>query len=126
MFSFIGVLLVQIYEQIHKHNRYLAVIVILSVLVIGAYQEIRVGNASIIGQSNSFLPLKLAGEWLKINSNENDIILDPFMGSGTTGVVAKKLNRKKPHLDIECPSEVFYCTLFNSTKKLALVECYVP
>jgi DNA modification methylase len=27
-------------------------------------------------------------------SNENDIIADVFCGSGTTGVVAKKLNRK--------------------------------
>lgn len=27
-------------------------------------------------------------------SNENDIILDPFMGSGTTGKIAKLLNRK--------------------------------
>jgi site-specific DNA-methyltransferase (adenine-specific) len=27
-------------------------------------------------------------------SNEGDTILDPFMGSGTTGVVAKLYNRK--------------------------------
>ena len=27
-------------------------------------------------------------------SNENDIVYDPFVGSGTTGIVAKKLNRK--------------------------------
>ena len=27
-------------------------------------------------------------------SNEGDIIVDPFMGSGTTGVSCKKLNRK--------------------------------
>lgn len=27
-------------------------------------------------------------------SNENDLVLDPFMGSGTTGVACKKLNRK--------------------------------
>ena len=26
-------------------------------------------------------------------TNEKDVILDPFMGSGTTGYVAKKLNR---------------------------------
>ena len=28
------------------------------------------------------------------STNENDLILDPFLGSGTTGVVALKLNRK--------------------------------
>jgi site-specific DNA-methyltransferase (adenine-specific) len=34
-------------------------------------------------------------EWLvKYWSFKNDIVLDPFMGSGTTGVVCKKLNRK--------------------------------
>ena len=31
---------------------------------------------------------------IRIGSKVNDVILDPFMGSGTTGVVAKKLGRK--------------------------------
>ena len=38
-------------------------------------------------------PEKLLERIILIGSNEQDIILDPFMGPGTTGVVAKRLNR---------------------------------
>ena len=38
--------------------------------------------------------LKLMEELIKIHSNENQVILDCFMGSGTTGVACKNLNRK--------------------------------
>lgn len=38
-------------------------------------------------------PLNLIEKLLSIHSNENDLILDPFMGSGTTAVACKKLKR---------------------------------
>jgi len=38
--------------------------------------------------------LKMIEYLIKIHTNENDIILDPFLGSGTTGVACKNLNRK--------------------------------
>ena len=38
-------------------------------------------------------PLDITEKVIKNSSKENDIILDPFMGSGTTGVACKKLNR---------------------------------
>lgn len=38
-------------------------------------------------------PESLANDHIISWSNEGDIILDPFMGSGTTGKMAKKLNR---------------------------------
>ena len=37
--------------------------------------------------------LALMSEIIKIHTNENDIILDPFMGSGTTGFASLMLNR---------------------------------
>lgn len=38
-------------------------------------------------------PEKLIAKLILASSNEGDVILDPFLGSGTTSVVAKKLNR---------------------------------
>ena len=39
-------------------------------------------------------PQKLIVDCIKAGCPENGIVLDPFMGSGTTAVVARKLNRK--------------------------------
>lgn len=50
-------------------------------------------------------PEKLIAKLILASSNENDVILDPFAGSGTTGVVAKKLNRN--YIDIE--QNPLYC-----------------
>ena len=38
-------------------------------------------------------PLKVCVPYLEISSNPGDLVLDPFMGSGTTAVASKKLNR---------------------------------
>lgn len=38
-------------------------------------------------------PLKLIEELLSIHTNENDLVLDCFMGSGTTGVACQNTNR---------------------------------
>lgn len=56
---------------------------------------IRVGrkqNNGMDGHSAVF-PEKLAGDLITAFSREGDIVYDPFMGSGTTGVAAVKLNR---------------------------------
>ncbi len=38
--------------------------------------------------------VKLIEYLLKIHTNENQVVLDCFMGSGTTGIACKNLNRK--------------------------------
>lgn len=38
-------------------------------------------------------PVELLKYLIEKSSNENDTVLDPFMGSGSTGVAAKELNR---------------------------------
>jgi DNA modification methylase len=39
-------------------------------------------------------PMKIISHFIKLLSNVGDVILDPFMGSGTTAVSAKKMERK--------------------------------
>ena len=46
-------------------------------------------------------PEKLLERIILIGSKEGDVILDPFMGSGTTGVVAKRLNRDFIGIEID-------------------------
>ena len=50
-------------------------------------------------------PEKLIAKLILASSDKNDIILDPFLGSGTTSVVAKKLNRN--YIGIE--QDIQYC-----------------
>jgi site-specific DNA-methyltransferase (adenine-specific) len=45
------------------------------------------------------MPLKVLERIIKASSNEGEIVLDPFNGSGTTVVAAALLNRKYVGID---------------------------
>ena len=61
-------------------------------------------------------PEKLLAKIILASTRETDLILDPFAGSGTTAVTAKKLNRD--YVGIE--ADEHYCLL--AEKRLALAE----
>ena len=50
-------------------------------------------------------PLEMIERIIKMSSNEGDIILDPFLGSGTTAVAALKLNRKAIGFELDSTYE---------------------
>jgi len=60
-------------------------------------------------------PEKLLAKIILASSREGDLILDPFLGSGTTSVVAKKLRRHYVGIEID---EKFCCL---AEKRLAMV-----
>ncbi len=61
-------------------------------------------------------PEKLLAKIILASTNENDLILDPFSGSGTTSVVAKKLNRRYVGIELD---EKYACL---TEKRLKLAE----
>lgn len=58
-------------------------------------------------QHSAVFPLALPEWFIKLFTKEGDIVMDPFMGSGTTCVAAKRLSRG--YLGIDVNSE--YCDL---------------
>jgi len=61
-------------------------------------------------------PVELVAELIK--NNEGDLILDPFMGSGTTLVAAKQLGRKAVGIELSQK----YCNI--AIKRLAQMELF--
>lgn len=61
-------------------------------------------------------PEKLLAKIILASSKENDVVFDPFLGSGTTAVVAKKLNRN--YIGVEINET--YC--LYAAKRLQMAE----
>lgn len=62
-------------------------------------------------------PEKLIAKLVLASSQPNDVVFDPFLGSGTTSVVAKKLGRQFVGVEID---EHFCCL---TEKRLAMASC---
>ncbi|MBN2020741.1 MAG: site-specific DNA-methyltransferase [Sedimentisphaerales bacterium] len=63
-------------------------------------------------------PEKLLAKVLLASSNEGDVVFDPFLGSGTTSVVAKKLHRHYVGIEIDTD----YCCLAEKRLEFAETE----
>ncbi len=63
-------------------------------------------------------PEKLLAKILLASSKVGDVIFDPFLGSGTTAVVAKKLNRNYVGIDMSLE----YCCLAQKRLKIAEID----
>lgn len=61
-------------------------------------------------------PLQLAEDQIFSWSKENDIVLDPFMGSGTTGVACRELNRNFIGIELDENYYKIACERINNTQ----------
>jgi site-specific DNA-methyltransferase (adenine-specific) len=70
-------------------------------------------------------PIELLKRVIASSSNKGDLILDPFVGSGTTGIVASMLDRKFIGVDKESKSLDITIKRFDSLNKKVVLnkEC---
>lgn len=60
-------------------------------------------------------------EWfIKLFTQEGDVVLDPFMGSGTTNIVAQRMGRDSIGIEIQ---EQYYDMVNNSILELNYTDC---
>jgi DNA modification methylase len=55
----------------------------------------------VFGKHPTQKPLALLERIIAASSDENDLVLDPFSGSATTGIAAARLNRKFVGIELE-------------------------
>jgi site-specific DNA-methyltransferase (adenine-specific) len=66
-------------------------------------------------------PEKLLAKIILASSNPGDVVLDPFLGSGTTAVVAKKLGRRYVGVEID----ETYCALAEKRLEMAETDSHI-
>ena len=66
------------------------------------------------------MPLNLAKDHITSWSNKGDIVLDPFMGSGTTGVAALELGRR--FIGIEISEDYFKMSQARLQTTIEIIE----
>jgi site-specific DNA-methyltransferase (adenine-specific) len=69
-------------------------------------------------------PEKLLAKLILASTNENDFVFDPFLGSGTTAVAAKKLNRKYCGVEIDETFAALAMKRLNTAEKDKSIQGY--
>ncbi len=64
-----------IYDLVEKHNKKIAIILVVVILGFGAYQNITHANQILDVKKDSYIQLKMAGEFINENTNPDDFLL---------------------------------------------------
>ena len=81
----------------------------------GSVLEFKSDKDSLVGIHPTLKPLALMERLILMYTNKNDLVIDPFMGSGTTGVACQKLGRRFIGIERE---KNYFDTAVKRIKKL--------
>lgn len=71
------------------------------------------------------LPIPLLERLILMTTDEGDIVLDPFIGTGTTAIAAKRLGRQYIGIDIDPKYVKISKEKIRTTSPTKINECYV-
>lgn len=78
------------------------------------YQQVKNRKNQVLYGHPTIKPLNIIETIVKNSSKEGQTVLDPFMGSGTTGVACKKLNRNFIGMEIDKDFYEICCNRINN------------
>jgi 4-amino-4-deoxy-L-arabinose transferase-like glycosyltransferase len=83
MFMFAGLALMEIYKMLSKYSNKVAIVLVLTILLFGAYSQFTFGKTLIDNKKESYKQMKEAFEWIKDNTEESALIggegVDPYV-----------------------------------------------
>jgi site-specific DNA-methyltransferase (adenine-specific) len=71
------------------------------------------------------LPVPLLERLILATTDEGDLVLDPFIGTGTTAVAAKKMGRRYVGIDVDHKYIKISMNKLENTSPTMINECYV-
>jgi 4-amino-4-deoxy-L-arabinose transferase-like glycosyltransferase len=121
LFFFVGVALNFIFNLTKKYNKFIAILIVLVILLIGGFSQDNHANKLIKDKEESYIPVKLGGSWIKDNSGKEALVFTQSQ-TQTTYYAERKISSISRFMN-STEFESFINNT-NETEKLLMVSIF--